>query len=98
LQEKKYGVLLTEDIYHQLFYELSLLKVENIPILLKKIVFKRLNTGVVNITPQETRNALYDAVKKRSCLNFHLRQSLFMIMICDFAFTAGITKDLCLIL
>lgn len=71
---------------------------------LKKIVFERLNSGGVKLTPQETRNALYGGpfnrlcnsylllLKNGSCLNFHLRQPLFMIRICDFAFTVGINK------
>jgi len=39
---------------------MSQLKEENKLILLKKIVFERLNSGGLIITLQETRNALYD--------------------------------------
>lgn len=35
---------------------------------LKKLVFERLNSGGVKLTPQETRNALYDGEFNRMCI------------------------------
>ena len=49
---------------------MSQLKVENRLIFLKKIVFERLNSGGVKLTPQKTRNALDDGPYNRLCNTF----------------------------
>lgn len=42
---------------------------------LKKLVFERLNSGGVALSPQETRNAVYDGPLNRLCLDLSRNQS-----------------------
>lgn len=42
---------------------------------LKKLVFERLNTGGVKLSPQETRNALYDGILNKLCIDLSVNET-----------------------